>query len=205
MASELHPRVNILGVNVSAVTMEEVLEAMAGWIARGERRYVCVTPSHTVMDCRTDPELRRIVNAAGLVTPDGMAIVWLLRWRGHRRVERVYGPDLVVSACARSLREGWRHFFCGGAPGVAERLTNRLLERFPNLAVAGTAAPPFRPLSADEDRHLVEAINATCPDILWVGLGSPKQERWMAEHAERIQVPVMVGVGAAFDPATCCR
>lgn len=179
--------------------MEDVLATMAAWIARDERQYVCVTPAHTVMDCRSDPELRRTVNAAGLVTPDGMAIVWLLRLHGQRRVQRVYGPDLLAAACARSLETGWRHFFCGGAPGVAERLASRLEHRFPGLAVAGTASPPFRALSEGEDQSLVATINASRSDIVWVGLGSPKQERWMGDHLGRVAAPVMVGVGAAFD------
>ncbi len=192
-------RVDILGVTVSAVTMEDVLAAMGQWIVARARQYVCVVPAHTVMDCHADPTLRRIVNAAGLVVPDGMGLVWLLRWRGHRRTERVYGPDLLAAACQRSGSTGWRHFFCGGAPGVAERLAQRLQQRFPTLAVVGTAAPPFRALSPEEDRDLVAAINATEPDIVWVGLGSPKQERWMGEHLGHVEAPVMVGVGAAFD------
>lgn len=197
--SETHPRVNILGVNVSAVTLEAVLDTMGEWITRQERRYVCVTPAHSIMDCHGDALLRRVFNTSGLTTPDGMAIVWLLRLRGHRNVGRVYGPDLLAAACERSSTTRWRHFFCGGADGVPQQLAVRLTERYPTLAVAGTAAPPFRALSAAEDQQVVDAINESRPDIVWVGLGSPKQERWMGAHLGRVEAPVMIGVGAAFD------
>ncbi len=193
------PRANILGVRVSAVDMEAVVAAFDAWILERQRRYVCVTPAHSIMDCRDDPALRQIFNASGLATPDGMAIVWLLRLHGHRQVRRVYGPDLLLAACERSLTTGWRHFFCGGAAGVAEELARRLGHRYPGLEVVGTASPPFRPPSPAEEEQLVATINAAQPDIVWVGLGSPKQERWMAAHRQRLEAPVLVGVGAAFD------
>jgi N-acetylglucosaminyldiphosphoundecaprenol N-acetyl-beta-D-mannosaminyltransferase len=193
------PRANILGVRVSAVNMGAVLAAFEAWIGQRQRQYVCVTPAHSIMDCRNDPALRRIFNHAGLTTPDGMAIVWLLRLQGHRHVERVYGPDLLLATCQRSLVTGWRHFFCGGAAGVADELAQRLGQRFPGLAVVGTASPPFHPPSFAEEEQLMATINAARPDIVWVGLGSPKQERWMACHRECLEAPVLVGVGAAFD------
>jgi N-acetylglucosaminyldiphosphoundecaprenol N-acetyl-beta-D-mannosaminyltransferase len=193
------PRVDVLGVRVSAIGMDDALAHLERWIATGERQYVCVVPAHTVMDCRDDPALRDAVNASGLATPDGMSIVWLLRARGYRRTERVYGPDLVLAACRRSLATGWRHFFLGGGDGVAEVLAARLARDFPGLAVAGTLAPPFRPLSPAEDAALCRAVDDARPDIVWVGLGSPKQERWMAAHRGALRAPVLIGVGAAFD------
>lgn len=114
-------------------------------------------------------------------------------------MDRVYGPDLMLALCERSLEKGYRHFFYGGAPGVPERLAERLGARFPGLRVVGTFSPPFRPLTLEEDEKVVRMINGASPDILWVGLGAPKQERWMAEHRDRLRVPVMIGVGAAFD------
>ncbi len=193
------PRANILGVGISALTMRRALEVIDGWIARGERRYVCVATVHSVMEAQRDPALRAILNRSGLTTPDGMPLVWLSRRLGFPQVERVYGPDLLLALAEHGLERGYRHFFYGGAPGVAERLAARLRERFPGIRIAGAYAPPFRPLSPEEDAAVVALINRLRPDIVWVGLGCPKQERWMAEHVERLEAPVLVGVGAAFD------
>ena len=193
------PRVDVLGVGVSAIRMADAVETCAAWIAARRRHYVCVVPAHSVMDCRADAALREIVNRAGLVTPDGMALVWLLRLRGHRRTERVYGPDLMLALCERSPERGWRHYFLGGEAGVAETLAARLAVRFPGLTVAGTLSPPFRALTDEEDAALCRSVNEARPDIVWVGLGSPKQEQWMAAHRQALEAPVLVGVGAAFD------
>jgi N-acetylglucosaminyldiphosphoundecaprenol N-acetyl-beta-D-mannosaminyltransferase len=192
-------RANVLGVGVSAITMSMALGTIEDWIARREAHYVCITGVHGVMESQRDPELRRIHNAAGLVTPDGMPLVWLSRLMGFRAVERVYGPDLMLALCARSADKGYRHFFYGGAPGVCERLAERLQSHFPGLQVAGADAPPFRPLTPEEDQATVRRINALRPDIVWIGLSTPKQERWMAAHIGRLNAPVLIGVGAAFD------
>ena len=129
-----------------------------------------------------------------------MAIVWLLRLQGHRRVERVYGPDLMLSLCRHGLENGLRHFLYGGEASVADLLKTNLTARFLGLQVMGTQTPPFRDLTAEEDGVVVDAINAaTQADVVWVGLSTPKQERWMAAHLGRIEAPVMIGVGAAFD------
>lgn len=193
------PRANILGVGVSAINMEMALRTIEEWIARQEPHYVCVTGVHGVMESWRDGELRRTHNAAGLVTPDGMPLVWLSRFMGFRQVERVYGPDLMLAVCERSATRGYRQFFYGGAPGVAEKLASRLQSRFPGLQVAGFYSPPFRALTPEEDRTVAERINVAKPSILWVGLSTPKQERWMAEHVTRLNAPVLIGVGAAFD------
>jgi N-acetylglucosaminyldiphosphoundecaprenol N-acetyl-beta-D-mannosaminyltransferase len=193
------PRVNILGVGVSAVHMALTLQAIEAWIVQRVPHYVCVTGVHGVMESQRDAALRRIHNAAGLVTPDGMPLVWLSWVLGFRQVRRVYGPDLLLAMCERSALRGYRHFFYGGAPGVADALVRRLQGRFPTLQVVGTACPPFRPLTPEEDLAIVEQINAAQPDIIWVGLSTPKQERWMATHVQRVSAPVLIGVGAAFD------
>lgn len=193
------PRVDILGVGVNAIRMADALGAIEGWIATGERQYVCVTSVHGVMESQRDEPLRRIHNAAGLVTPDGMPLVWLCRRSGFRQVERVYGPDLLLACCQRSITRGYRHYFYGGAPGVPEALAERLKSRFPGLEVVGTYSPPFRPLTAEEDAAVVGRINAAGPDIVWIGLSTPKQERWMAEHVGRLNAAALIGVGAAFD------
>ncbi len=192
-------RVNVLGVGVSALSMKLALATIGGWISQHQQRYVCVTGVHGVMESQRDPLLRRIHNAAGLVTPDGMPLVWLSRLHGHGHVERVYGPDLLLAMCERSLTTGYRHYFYGGAPGVPELLVERLQQRFAGLQVAGTFSPPFRPLTAEEDEQIVAAINAAAPDIVWVGLSTPRQEHWMAAHIGRLRAPVLIGVGAAFD------
>jgi N-acetylglucosaminyldiphosphoundecaprenol N-acetyl-beta-D-mannosaminyltransferase len=134
-----------------------------------------------------------------MTTPDGMPIVWLLRWLGHRSVARVYGPDLMRAACRRSETSGWRHFFYGGKPGVAARLAARLRQEHPLLVVAGVGTPPLNWQAEEEDKAGVQAINAARPDIVWIGLSTPKQERWMAAHRPQLQASVLVGVGAAFD------
>jgi N-acetylglucosaminyldiphosphoundecaprenol N-acetyl-beta-D-mannosaminyltransferase len=154
---------------------------------------------HGVLESLLYPVLRVIHNRYGITTPDGMPMVWSGRWAGVREMERVYGPDLMLAVCSRAVDRGWTSFFYGGGPGVAERLAQRLGERFPGLEVAGCHAPPFRPLTEDEDREVVDLINATDPDLVWVGLSTPKQERWMAAHVGRVCAPALLGVGAAFD------
>ncbi len=192
-------RVNVLGVGISPLTPAHAVATIGGWIARGEREYVCVSGIHGVMESQRDELLRAIHNGAGMVTPDGMPLVWISRWRGFDHVERVYGPDLLLACCERSETTGWRHYFYGGDTGVPERLADRLRARFPRLEVVGGYSPPFRALTPDEDAAVVERINAAAPDIVWVGLSTPKQERWMFDHRSRIAAPVLVGVGAAFD------
>jgi len=192
-------RTNVLGVGISAINIPMTLEVLDAWIQHKHRTYVCITGVHGVMESQADPELRKIHNQAGLVTPDGMPMVWLSRLAGHKHVDRVYGPDLMLAVCATSLHKGYRHYFYGGNQGVPELLRDKLQERFPGLQVVGTYSPPFRPLTPDEDAAIVARINEAEPDIVWVGLSTPKQERWMAAHLGKIQAPVMIGVGAAFD------
>ena len=195
----LIPRVDILGVGVSAIDMEMALAEIGAWIQEREHHYVCVTGVHGVMESQADPELLRIHNASGLTTPDGMPLVWAGHRAGAHQMRRVYGPDLMLALCEAAAAAGWRSYFYGGKAGVPERLAERLRTRFPALEVAGTWSPPFRPLTPDEDEALVERINATHPDLVWVGLSTPKQERWMAAHVDRLEAPVLLGVGAAFD------
>jgi N-acetylglucosaminyldiphosphoundecaprenol N-acetyl-beta-D-mannosaminyltransferase len=192
-------RIDVLGVPVSAITMAQALEAIDTWIACRTPQYICVTGVHGVMESGRDESLRAIHARAGLVTPDGMPLVWLARHAGQPQVERVYGPDLMLAVCSASVPCGWRHFFYGGSPGVAGRMASRLQSRFPGLQIAGEYAPPFHELSTLEDKAIVERINATTPDLVWVGLSTPKQERWMAAHVGRLTAPVLIGVGAAFD------
>jgi N-acetylglucosaminyldiphosphoundecaprenol N-acetyl-beta-D-mannosaminyltransferase len=193
------PRANILGIGVSAINMAQALETIDGWISQRHQDYVCVRDVHGVMQSQRDEQLKRIHNRAGLVTPDGMPLVWLSRRMGFPWVDRVYGPDLVLAVCQQSVGRRYRHFFYGGAQGVPERLADRLGKRFPGMEITGVYSPPYRPLTTEEDERLIRMINDTKPDIVWVGLSTPKQEYWMYEHLGRINAPVMIGVGAAFD------
>jgi N-acetylglucosaminyldiphosphoundecaprenol N-acetyl-beta-D-mannosaminyltransferase len=194
-----YPRVNILGVHVSAITMVQALEAVRSWRELGLPRYICVTPAHVVMDGYWNPSLRKLFNESGLTTPDGMSIVWLLKARGYPHVERVYGPDLIMATMRASELHGWRHFFYGGGLGTAETLANRIRAQFPKIEIAGWYTPPFRPLTDQEDRDVIEQIRSSHADIVWVGISSPKQEQWMAEHVGKVGASVLIGVGAAFD------
>ncbi len=192
-------RVDILGVGVSPINLDDAVATIERWISERSRNYVCIRDVHGVMESRRDQRLRSIHNEAGMVTPDGMPLVWLLRLLGKGNVDRVYGPDLMRKMTAVSSLRGYRQFYYGGAEGVADKLKQALTNAHPNLEVAGTLCPPFRELTPDEDQADVDAINMARPDIIWVGLSTPKQEFWMARHLGRIEAPVMVGVGAAFD------
>jgi N-acetylglucosaminyldiphosphoundecaprenol N-acetyl-beta-D-mannosaminyltransferase len=192
-------RVDVLGVAVSVVTLESATERIAGWVRSRDRRYVCVTGVHGVMESQRDPALRTIHNESGLTTPDGMPMVWAARRAGASEVTRVYGPDLMRAVLGVAAANGWSSYFYGGRPEVTERLAGRLSAQIPGLAVAGMRSPPYRALTEAEDAADVAAINASGADLVWVGLSTPKQERWMAAHRDRLQAPVLLGVGAAFD------
>jgi exopolysaccharide biosynthesis WecB/TagA/CpsF family protein len=196
----LAKRFDVLGVPVNATQIPEVIEAMKQWI--GEHNHchaIAVTGMHGVMEAQHDRAFKDVLNAADVVVPDGMPLVWLGRLRGHRLRRRVYGPELMMSFCEQTARAGYRHFFYGGAPGVPEKLAGMIQARLPGLQVAGTYSPPYRALTPEEDAQAVAMINATAPDIIWVGLGTPKQEIWMHEHRKSLNASVLVGVGAAFD------
>jgi N-acetylglucosaminyldiphosphoundecaprenol N-acetyl-beta-D-mannosaminyltransferase len=192
-------RVDILGVGISAINLDMALSSFEKWISEGSRQYVCVTGVHGVMEAQADPELLRIHNESGLTTPDGMPLVWCGRFAGASWMDRVYGPDLMLRVCAESVSHGWSHFFYGAGPGVAEEMASALTGRFPGLGVAGVHTPPFRDLTDEEVLTVTAEINAARPDIVWVGLSTPKQERWMARFRPLLEAPVLVGVGAAFD------
>jgi N-acetylglucosaminyldiphosphoundecaprenol N-acetyl-beta-D-mannosaminyltransferase len=199
-AKELqHPHANVLGVQISAIDMAGAVALADRLIRSGERGYVCVTGVHGVMESQSDTDLFGILNRAFMNTPDGMPMTWVGRLQGHRNMRRVYGPDFMLEMCRLSATRGYRHFLYGGKQGVAQLLSERLSERFPGLQVVGTYTPPFRPLSEQEEQELLKLLNDSKPDILWVGLSTPKQEKFMARHSDAFKVPLMVGVGAAFD------
>lgn len=200
MGSMSEERVDVLGVHVSAIDMDEVCLTVDRWLERGERRYVCVTGVHGVMESQSDPELLEIHNDSGLTVPDGMPMVWCGRYAGVNRIERVYGPDMMLAVCERAAEQGWSSFFYGGGEGLAELVASRMVERFPGFRVAGTHTPPFRPLTEDEEDEIVAEICRSGARLVWVGLSTPKQERWMRRVIDRLDGPVVLfGVGAAFD------
>jgi N-acetylglucosaminyldiphosphoundecaprenol N-acetyl-beta-D-mannosaminyltransferase len=194
-----HARVDVLGVQISAVNPAHVLDAVGSLVEHGRSAIVTFTGVHGVMESQRDPDLLAIHNRTTFTCPDGIPMVWASRLAGAPWTERVYGPDFLLAAAERSLRTGWRHFFYGGGEGVAELLRDRLQDRFPGLPVAGTYTPPFRPLTEAEGDDVVRTINQSGADLVWVGLSTPKQERWAAEFSPRLDSAVVLTVGAAFD------
>ena len=192
-------RVNVLGVGVSVTNRNHALETIEEWITNGTSNYICVTGMHGVMESQKDEDLCRIHNRSGLTVPDGRPLFWLGRLAGHSVMQQVPGQEFIIDVCEASVAKGWRHFFYGGNEGVAEELAANLQERFPGLQVAGTYCPPFRPLTDEEEADLAAQVTKGKTDILWVGLSTPKQERFMASHIDQLDATVMLGVGAAFD------
>ncbi|GAB4006567.1 WecB/TagA/CpsF family glycosyltransferase [Glycomyces albus] len=199
MADPKLRRVDVLGVGVSTINQAMALAEVTRWIDAEERHYVCVTGVHGVMESQRDAELKAIHNRSGLTTPDGMPMVWAGRKAGAEWMDRVYGPDLMLNVLQRAAERGWSSFLYGGKEGVPELLSKKLSERIPGVKIAGSYSPPFRPLTEAEDDEIVQRINDSGAQLVWVGLSTPKQERWMAAHRDRLTAPAMFGVGAAFD------
>jgi len=195
-----HPMtVSILGLNFPVLDYQYTLELFMQWIATLEPHQVCIANVHTVVTSLSDKELRDINNQS-LITMDGLPLVWYARAVHRAKIkERVCGPELMLRCLDQGRIHGWKHFFLGGKQRVLTDLVNVMQSRFPGVNITGWYSPPFRPLSAEEDEQLVALINQHQPDFLWVGLGAPKQEKWIAAHLAYIHVPVQVGVGAAFD------
>jgi N-acetylglucosaminyldiphosphoundecaprenol N-acetyl-beta-D-mannosaminyltransferase len=190
----------VVGTPLAVTDYERVLDWVDAAVALCAREYVCVAAVHTVMESRHDAGLRAAVDGAAFTVPDGQPLAWALRALGHEIDERVYGPELMARACARAARSGQRHYLYGGRDDEAlARLTGNLQERFPGVTIAGGFSPPFRALSDAELDEIAARINAARPDVVWVGIGVPKQEKWMAAMRERLDAPVLIGVGAAFD------
>lgn len=188
----------VLGVRVDAVQIPDVIAHIVGWIEdQRVGNYVAVTGMHGVVEAQQNPDFKDILNRASLVVADGMPLVWIGRRHGHNLRRRVYGPELFQTFCAITGSR-YRHFFYGGAPGVADKLSDVLNRRF-GVRTCGTYSPPFRRLNFKEKLELVGRVWTAQPDVLWVGLSTPKQETWMAEYRSLLGVPVMIGVGAAFD------
>jgi N-acetylglucosaminyldiphosphoundecaprenol N-acetyl-beta-D-mannosaminyltransferase len=192
-------RVNVLGVGVHAINMEQAVAAIDHAVRNRRKGYVCVTGVHGVMEAQSDDKFKEILNNSLLTTPDGMPTVWVGRLQGFRHMDRVYGPDLMLEICRLSAERGYTHYFYGGNEGVAQKLVDSLRTRYRELNVVGMSTPPFRPLNPAEEQELLEHVKKAQPDFVWVGLSTPKQERFMANHIEALDCTLMLGVGAAFD------
>ena len=194
------PATDVLGVPLALTDYERTMEWMDATIARRERGYVCVAAVHTVMVCQEDPELMHAVRDASLTVPDGQPLVWAMNAMGHDLSSRVYGPELMARYCERAALTGARMYLYGGRDqGSLVQLALNLRRRFPGLKIVGGYSPPYRQLTDEEETAVAEEINATRADVVWVGIGVPKQEKWMAAMRHRIEAPVLIGVGAAFD------
>jgi exopolysaccharide biosynthesis WecB/TagA/CpsF family protein len=190
-------QIDLLGIRVNAAPFAEVLDTVVNAPDTGDRLSVHFATAHSVAEANDNPELRAALNA-GMVEPDGVPLVWLGRQRGVK-TERVCGPDFMPALVKRGIPLGRSHFFLGGPPGLPEELARRLGKTYPGLRVAGTLSPPFRPLSPEEDEALVALINSAAPDFVWVGLGAPQQDLWVASHRSRLNAAALLAVGAAFD------
>jgi len=193
------PRANVLGVGVHAIDMRTAIETIETALFERRRGYVCLTGVHGIMEAQRSPDLIGIFSMASLVLPDGMPTVWMGQLQGFREMDRVFGPDLLIAIAERSTLTAHSHFLYGGQAGVAEQLHDALHRRFPRIRIVGTYTPPFRSLTRDEEKTLISTVEELAPDIIWVGMSTPKQERFMAEYLPRLNTILMIGVGAAFD------
>jgi len=191
--------INVQGVRISGINLDSASDEIHQAIKNRQKGYICVTGVHGVTEAQDEPIFRQILNNAFLVTPDGMPMVWMGKLAGDEDIQRVYGPDLMLKVCEEGIEHGTRHFFYGGNDGVAEQLKANLEEKFPGLEVVGTYTPPFRPLNEKENKDLKAMVKKTKPDIVWVGLSTPKQEKFMSEYLDQLDTTLMFGVGAAFD------
>ena len=189
---------SVINVNVNETSYADATSKIKLWAQNHESRAVYATSVHGTMEAHDTPEFREILNRADLITPDGMPIVWILRMKGVRNQQRVYGPTLMLYVLEMAAQEGLPVGFYGGEPAMLESLVTRMMANFPSLKVCYAFSPPFRPLNRDETIHIQNEIIRSGAQILFVGLGCPKQEIWMAEHRGRVNA-VMLGVGAAFD------
>jgi len=192
-------RLKILDILIDVIDMEQAIARIGRWIAQCRKVYICVAPVSTVMSAVDDDNYRKVVNQADLVTPDGMPLVWIARARGQRAIGRVCGPDLMRQICTDPCLAHWRHFFYGSTSRTLEELQRQLCEWNPDIKICGAVSPPFREEAQKEDPNVIEQINAARADIVWVGLGAPKQDVWMALNRDALEAPVLIGIGAAFD------
>ncbi|HEX9199335.1 MAG TPA: WecB/TagA/CpsF family glycosyltransferase [Acidobacteriaceae bacterium] len=194
-----YPKANVLGIGIDAVNMEQSLLRVEQNLLERRKGYVCLVGVHGVMEAQRDPDLAKVLAGAALAAPDGMPTVWVGRHQGHATMERVAGPDLMLEVISREQFREYTHFLCGGKNGVAEELRDQLVARYPFLKIVGTYTPPFGPLSRKQEQEFVATVNRVRPDIIWVGISTPKQEKFMARYLPLLDTTLMFAVGAAFD------
>jgi N-acetylglucosaminyldiphosphoundecaprenol N-acetyl-beta-D-mannosaminyltransferase len=192
-------RRDFLGIPIDLVRMPDVLAETLSWRAARRCGYITLINPHSIIMCARDPEMSCAILDSDIVLPDGVGIILASRLLGYGQCHRVAGPSLMLSLCDAGRANGLRHFFYGGTEGVAAVLAQRLADRCPGLIISGTLSPPFHTPTPAEDTELLERINATSPDVVWVALGTGKQEKWMATHVSRLRASAVIGIGAAFD------
>lgn len=190
---------DILGVRISAGDMGAVCKFISETIHEKTRAYICTCPVNTVMECLNDKEAFKSINLADVTTADGMPVAWLGRLKGFKDARKVSGSDLMLEVCRISEEQGFKNYFYGSTPVVLERLEKKLKTMFSNLKIAGSYSPPFYIEFKNEDKKIIDMINNSNSDILWVSLTSPKQDVWIFRHRDKLNVPVLIGIGAAFD------
>jgi N-acetylglucosaminyldiphosphoundecaprenol N-acetyl-beta-D-mannosaminyltransferase len=193
------PAAKLLGISVEALNMELALNRIARELEARRKGYICMAGVHGIMEAHRDAELAAIYAGSSITMPDGTPTVWVGRWQGHKAMQRVAGPDLMLEIFRRKEFAGCTHFLYGGEERVAEQLRDRFTRRFPWACIVGTYTPPFRDLNAEEERSLIARIRKLKPDIIWVGISTPKQERFMHRYLHRLDTTLMFGVGAAYD------
>jgi N-acetylglucosaminyldiphosphoundecaprenol N-acetyl-beta-D-mannosaminyltransferase len=192
-------RVDVLGVGIHPTSMDDALAVLQATIQTGGKGYVTVTGTHGVMEAQQDPEFRRIINQSMLTIPDGRSMVWVGWLQGFHRMRQVTGPDIMLRVCDLSVKKGYTHFLYGGNTGVADSLAASIRARFPGINIVGAFTPPFRDLTEEEENALTARVAKLRPDFFWVGLSTPKQERFMARYSSKLDAKIFMGVGAAFD------
>lgn len=192
-------KANVLGVEIDAFNLEQVLARIAHALEVRRKGYVCLVGVHGVMECQRDPAVAKAIANAELTVPDGMPTVWMGRHQGHTDMQRIAGPDLMLEVLSRDEFRGRTHFLFGGKEGIAAELRDKLMLRYPELKIAGTYTPPFGPMSPEQDEEFRTMIKRTQPDIIWVGISTPRQEFFMAQYLPLLDTTLMFGVGAAFD------
>lgn len=191
---------SLLNTRIDALQHEQILDYLSLWIRQREKNhYVLFANAHSVMENRSNISFKGAAENADLTVPDGMPLVLIGRLRGMHLPQRADGPGFMLKTLNISTQLGWRHYFYGSTPEILQQLLQRLRTNWPGVQIAGSYAPPFRPLTAAEEEDVISNINKSGADILWIGLGCPKQEIWMWRNRDRLQVPVMLGVGQAFD------
>ena len=197
--TEYKNRANVLGIGIDAVNMDQALARIEQELEQRRKGYVCLAGVHGVMEAQRNSEVARVLAGAALVAPDGMPTVWVGRHQGHAQMERVTGPDLMFEIMKREEFRGYTHYFCGGKEGVAGELRDQLTARLPFVKIVGTYTPPFGPMSAEQEKDFIETVGRLKPDMIWIGISTPKQELFMEQYLPLLDTTLMFGVGAAFD------